>query len=102
VALLPGGRAEAGLARTNKVLLSKQLDFINLAIETKALLVPVLGIGEERIGGAGATMLMAAVLLPAKPVPLKVSLFTARHSKPLSNSSLNTAQPSVAHRASPT
>jgi hypothetical protein len=102
VALLPGGRAEAGLARTNKVLLSKQLDFINLAIETKALLVPVLGIGEERIGGAGATMLMAAVLLPAKPVPLKVSLFTARHSKPLSSSSLNTAQPSVAHRASPT
>jgi hypothetical protein len=74
IALCPGGWAEARFARTHKVLLSKRLGFVRLAVETGAQLVPVLGIGEERVGGAGANMFAAALVLPAKPVPLHVSL----------------------------
>jgi hypothetical protein len=73
IALCPGGWAEARFARTNKVLLSKRLGFVRLAVETGAQLVPVLGVGEERVGGAGAKMFAAALVLPAKPVPLHVS-----------------------------
>ena len=73
VALIPGGWAEARYARTNKLLLSKRLGFVKLAMETGAALVPVLGMGEERVGGAGANMMAAALLLPAKAVPLHVS-----------------------------
>jgi hypothetical protein len=50
------------------VLLSQRKGFIKLAIDSGVTLVPVLGIGEERLG----SNLLLALLLPAKRVPIKV------------------------------
>jgi hypothetical protein len=55
------------------VVLSKRLGFVRLAMETGAQLVPVLGVGEENVGGAYASTVTAALLLPAKRVPVHVS-----------------------------
>jgi hypothetical protein len=57
------------------VVLSKRLGFVRLAMETGAQLVPVLGVGEENVGGAYASTFAAALLLPAKRVPVHVSKF---------------------------
>lgn len=73
IAIAPGGLAEARFGRSNKVLLSKRFGFVKLAVETGTHLVPVLGVGEELVGGAYATTLAAALLLPAKRVPVNVS-----------------------------
>lgn len=73
IAIAPGGLAEARFGRSNKVLLSKRFGFVRLAVETGAQLVPVLGVGEELVGGAYATTLAAALLLPTKRVPVNVS-----------------------------
>jgi len=51
-----------------KVLLAQRKGFIKLSLDTGAHLVPVLGIGEERVG----SNLLMALLLPAKRVPIKV------------------------------
>lgn len=57
-----------------QVLLSRRMGFVRLAVESGAQLVPVLAIGEEAVGGAYASTLTAALLLPAKRVPLHVSV----------------------------
>lgn len=65
----PGSQgAPAASRQVVKVLLAQRKGFIKLSLDTGAHLVPVLGIGEERVG----SNLLMALLLPAKRVPIKV------------------------------
>jgi hypothetical protein len=51
VCVFPGGYAETQYAQTHKVVVARRRGFARLAAATGAALVPVIGVGETRVGG---------------------------------------------------